>query len=733
MVGWATSMLGTVPGLGGDAEVRPSKLLSGLPEVKPPPNTNLGGLDVDTKSLRRPLDPPPDPEGPTPANAGDIKNFTVPSTVPGKFDTTPPGTDMSGRQPPEGRRTYAGPVTPELAVAAGFSKEEAGDWANLANWITKGESRRDEGAFTELFNGDHWLGGDRNHPYQLGWAGDTYHGTPTSAYGLFQDEQGTWHEISQKYLGRDTRTTPVNQVKGNLLYAAAEYSRRTGGRNLLADFKGGQLASVEANLHSIWPTLGQKYGGGTAGARAGDAAFNEMLRLQGIDIAAGEAGLKEILKLAQQADPLSEELKKHLVTALERSDKLAERYQQLAEKPPVAQTPMEAAGAFAPFLVMLSVLGGLATRRPALGAMNALSGALEGLNQGNDRKYKNSVDLWKTQTDMAMTTFDMQNKSIRNIMDTLDISDREKQHRLTDAFRFWQMDQDLRLARENQWAEIYKRQDQREDRELQRRLLLERTERALKQDREADEQRKRGTPTGVVGDIYNLLYDKFVLDKGREPDASEKLDLVRQAERETHVTKGTLSAQQQRENDAIDEARKRIGYDTLPKTFNADVAEAVNTGQPLDEEALVKKGYGTPEQRELYRARVRQVIDPSKYTDEHGILKDYDLAKKPKFRPPDVMTGQTPTGQVAPTREVTKQLLDDTVLQMREEVEAGTAAADENRDSAKAGYLAEGKRLGIPVTEADFDQLWPPPSKTPTGPVSGGLGLDPQALQYLAP
>lgn len=735
MGGWFSNPLEAVVGLatGGLSEARgrppppppirtTGSLLSGLPGIRPPAARDETFKPVDVGK------PPKATDDKTPANAEDTKNFTVPSSVPTAFDSSiTPGTDVSTRKPPDPVHTgrYEGPVTPELVTAAGFSKEEAADWANLANWITKGESRRDEGAFTELFNGDHWLGGDKTHPKGLGWAGDVYNGRPTSAYGLFQDEYDTWvNEIAPKYLGNDTRMTPVNQVKGNLLYAAAEYQRRTGGRNLLADFKAGQLTSVESNLHSIWPTLGEK-GTAATGGRAGDAAFNEMLRLQGIDIKAGEEGLKAIIKLAQQADPLSDEMKRHLVRAMERSDQLAEQYQTLAAKPPQSRTPWEAASGITPLLIMLATLGGFASRRPALGAINALSGGLQGLREGNDLQYKNNMDLWKTQTDMAYTAFQMQNTSIRNIMDDINLTDREKQQKLTDAFRFWQMDQDIRLARENQWAEIYKRQDQREDKEWQRRHLIATTDAALRKERreEADEADDSAGLPPEIKSIYKDLYKLKKAEVGdRELTGLEILELKRQARERVHTKTYELTPPQQAKNDQIDAARKRLGADSWPKSFETDVERARMQGsEGVDDDDLTKKGY-TKAQIELLRAVAKLSGDPVKSAE---LTKDYTIATTPKFRP---RTVTLPESGVPPPEEggaanLTADQLDANTLKA---LASGHSPA-EVRDM----YLELGYRFG--KTQQDFDELLASaglgPVETPTGPVvptpSTGLGLPP--------
>lgn len=709
-------LLGSMPGLydsdtAGPRPAKPSPLLSGLPGIK-------GDVKLDA--------PPrlimPGMTGPTPANANDTKNFTTPRDVPATFSTTPPGTARPEDYEPGVARSR-GPVTPELAIAAGFPKEEAQGWADLANWITKGESRRDASAFMELYNGSAWSGGMANHPYALGWPGDRGpDGRPTSAFGLFQDEYGTWQEIAKNYLNGNTSVGPVNQVKGNLLYAADIYKKQTG-RNLLADFQSGNIASVEQALHSTWPTLGRR------GAAPGDAAFNEYIGLQRRNIAEGETSLTEIMKQARAADPFSAEMKAHLQKAIERSEKMAEHYQALSEHPPQSQTPMEAGGAITPLLVFLAAFGGFATRRPALGAINALSGALQGLKEGNDAQFSNNIDLWKTRTRMAHEAFQMQNESIRNIIDDIQLNETEKQHKLQDAFRFWQMDQDLKLARENNWKEVYERLDQADDKKLERQLLLARVEKTFAEAQAKSEEFKRGG-IGLVGNakaLYKTVYDQYVEEHG-VPDTKARLELEQKAIEASRTAHRDLTPAQEQKNELIQKDRDYFGMDKLPASFDEDVTTVQNEpAKKMDNEQLTAKGY-TPHQIALYNALSKPNLDPSKSPADVSILKRWQNAQTPPFKKPQVFLGEegqaTPTGAAADAGGFTS----------KEELNTAVKAAKENgedREEKKAEYLHYGQAFG--ATEADFDEIWPPEGNTPTGSVAGSQPLPPARSIGLEP
>jgi hypothetical protein len=438
------------------------------------------------------------------------------------------------------------------------------------------------------------------------------------------------------------------------------------------------------------------------------------------------------MKMARTSDPLSEEMKVHLHKALERSDEMAEKYRTLSEHPPQAQTPMAAAGAFAPLLIFLAAMGGFATRRPALGAINAMSGALQGLKEGNDQQFANNVDLWKSRTKMAHEAFQMQNESIRNIIDDIQLTETEKQHKLQDAFRFWQMDQDLKLARENNWKQIYERQDQREDKQLERQWMIARTEKAFADARKSSEDFKRGgvNMTGNAKALYDTLYDQYKEEHdGSAPDRKTQLDLEQRAIQMSRTADLGLTSSQEQKNETIQKEREYFDYDKMPKSFDEDVTTAqTDQSKTLDNDQLSAKGY-TPHQIALYKALIKPTLDTSKNAADAAILKRWQTAQTPPFKSRKAIVGEsgaqvTPTGAASEAEGGTtysKEKLDNVVLAIKEQDPS-------RREEAKARYLELGEALGL--TEADFDQIWPEPGGTPTGPVNPSqrepLGLEPQ-------
>jgi hypothetical protein len=676
------------------------------------------------------------------------KNFTPPARAPDQPDTSIlPGTDVNKLPPQERQRAvsaaggydetgfYKGPITPELTKAAGFAESEARDWASLGNWLRRGEGKMDQSAFTELFNGQQWTGSDKTHPKGLGWAGDRYKGIDTSAYGVFQDEYGTWvNDIAPKYLGGDTRMTPENQVKGNLMMAADLFQQRTG-RNLLAAWRDGDLTSISTFLRDQWPTLTQqRAAAGGTGNPAADRAFQTLWDMRERNIAISEKAMHQLMEMAGKADPLSAEMREHLHAAMLHSEELGRKYEALMEKPPKSQTPIEAAGAMFPILVLLSALGGLATRRPALGAINALSGALEGLKTGNDQLFSNNVDLWKSQTGMAQKAFQIQNEVIGNLLSDINLSERERQQKLQDAFRFFQMDQELRLARENNWADLYKRLEDAPAHQAQRDLTIERAREALEQAQDKKFKKAHG-----VEDLGNKEYSTWLNEyrefkRGHPDEEPTEEDNLNMRERALlagrRTTQGLTSAQQQK-NDSIQEDMKTFGFkgreemdDFQDEVDRANAANRVKGGTAgrLTADKLRDKGY-SPRRIALYNALTDPTYAPDKNPEEAELIRHWRNARNPMFRPREGLAPEGQTTVATPTGQVSQGGVSAEALQAYVLERKGQGG---NRESVKAQYLAAGAELGL--SESDFNELWPEHTATPTGPVapydpSGGLGL----------
>jgi muramidase (phage lysozyme) len=459
------------------------------------------------------------------------------------------------------------------------------------------------------------------HPKDKGWSGGIGpDGRPTSAAGLFQDEQGTWHIIQQKYGLRDFSAT--SQVGGNLRFAADLYHERTG-RSLLADFKAGNTTSIAATLHDQWPSLG---GGGSSAADASDPAFQQYRKVQqaGIDRLS-----KMIDRLGEEAsrDPAgSAERHEKLRRMMEHSEELQHKYEKLNEAPPRPMSPFEAAGEMTPLLIGLVTLAGAFTRRPALGAINALGSALGGLKQGNDEQYKNAVDLWSKQTDHAAKAFGMQNDEIDAIMRDQQMEERERQNKLTNAFRVLGLERDVELAKGNMWETIYKRQDDR------RKLAADLDEKAAmtKEHLSRAHQLDAGGST-QFGVALRANINKFVEDNQRQPTAAENDQIVGRTINEVKG-KGRQGTEQGYIDDALKaEADKRqTTVDQLPADVRRDVTSQAHQDWSQSGQAGRTAGSAVGQARhdveKLFQAQNTAAGKPAELTPEQKVQVDQQVA-----------------------------------------------------------------------------------------------------------
>jgi len=78
--------------------------------------------------------------------------------------------------------------------------------------------------------------------------------------------------------------------------------------------------------------------------------------------------------------------------------------------------PMEAFGSTASVLAMI---GSAFTKRPMLNALNSAAGVMEAFKANDQARAKEEFDLWKANTDAAITQFNMQNTAYKGALDKL--------------------------------------------------------------------------------------------------------------------------------------------------------------------------------------------------------------------------------------------------------------------------------------------------------------------------
>jgi muramidase (phage lysozyme) len=572
-----------------------------------------------------------DPPATTPSSSADdvLKAVPVPKATPGPptplaptITSTPGGTNeiRSAGAPSaateaqdQAHLNVAGPVTPQLVVQAGFPAQEADGWASLANWMTAGEAH----SFNTLYGGDQFTDFSA-HPKDKGWSGGIGPtGKDTSAAGLFQDEQGTWHIIQQKYGLRDFSAT--SQVSGNLRFAAELYQQRTG-RSLLADFKAGNTASISATLQDQWPSLGS---GGSSGGEAADPAFRKYQEMQRAGMGDIRSKLDALLADMSKEAPGSEEQHRMMRLALQHSEDLQKRFEKLSEAPPKPMSPFEAAGELTPLLIGLVSMGGMFTRRPALGAINALGSALGALKQGNDENYKQAVDLWKSQSDLASKAFDMEAKSLEIIAKDREMTERDRQAKYQNMLRVLGLQTDLRMAEANQWKELYERNDTRQEKADKHKEAVAKAALDFARARQLDAGGSTQFGTALRANI-----NKFVEDNGRQPDATENDQIV---ERTVNEVKG--KGRQGTEQGYIDDAlQARADEKGVPvdKLSAADKRDATRTAhEEWSQAGAAGRAEGSPEA--TYRKAIEAQMSAAKRArGEDGALSEAEKADAAK-------------------------------------------------------------------------------------------------------
>ena len=174
------------------------------------------------------------------------------------------------------------------------------------------------------------------------------------------------------------------------------------------------------------------------------------------DLDQSKTQFDRIMAEMEKQPPGSAERMQLLHQAMDRSKELADRFDKMSQVPPKPQSPFEAAGALTPLLIGLVSLVGLKSRQPALAAINATGAALGALKQGNDEHYKDAVDLWSKQSQLAYKAFESQNHVIDNIYKDIELNERERQELLQNEFRTWGMNLQHQMAKEGQWPQVYK-------------------------------------------------------------------------------------------------------------------------------------------------------------------------------------------------------------------------------------------------------------------------------------
>jgi muramidase (phage lysozyme) len=343
--------------------------------------------------------------------------------------------------------TYSGPITQDIAQKAEIPPEAVG----LMNLIAKGEGPN----YNNLYNGSTFSDFSA-HPADLGWKGDIGRdtGKPTHAAGAWSFQPDSWHD-AQKALGL-ADFSQVPQAKASWWLAQRDYKNNTG-RDLLSDLRDHHLDEIIPGLKTTWTSLGKgsesdqtMYGNQSWGRGMAD----EFLRQGERDARRIEADRAEYLAAAEKAPAGSAERMEMLHEAHDASRRATEQYDKLLKSPTVYQ-PTDAFAGFGGIIMALAAFAGGRAAQPLTGALTAMSGALDGMNQGNKEAYDRAFHIWDMQTDGALKLVNIQNNEIRNILEDQRMADNEKAAHLQTLFAGYQMDQSAAALREGNWMKVW--------------------------------------------------------------------------------------------------------------------------------------------------------------------------------------------------------------------------------------------------------------------------------------
>jgi muramidase (phage lysozyme) len=408
--------------------------------------------------------------------------------------------------------TFSGLIKPDLAQKAGVPPEGMA----LLNWVMKGESH----GFNELYRGTHFSDFS-DHPANLGWHGDVGpDGRPTSAAGGPQFERATWNE-AKNTLGL-TDFSDVSQTKAGWWLAQRDYNKRTG-RDLGQDLKEGHLDQLVSGLKDTWPSLGKGNEGDQTmyGNQSWGRGMADELRRQGEgDAQRIEGDRAQYLAAAEKAPAGSAERMEMLHEAHEASRRATEQYDKLLKSPPIYQ-PTDAFAGFGGIIMALAAFAGGRAAQPLTGALTAMSGALDGMNQGNKEAYDRAFHIWDMQTEGALKLVNIQNNEIRNVLEDQRMADNEKAAHLQTLFAGYQMDQSASALREGNWMKVWQMHESSE------RLAQEAGTHAehVREFNETYQQRERlakdrQTPSQIIAKIHDDIIQEWQSqpeNEGKDP------------------------------------------------------------------------------------------------------------------------------------------------------------------------------------------------------------------------
>ena len=156
-----------------------------------------------------------------------------------------------------------------------------------------------------------------------------------------------------------------------------------------------------------------------------------------------------ILAAANEAPPGSAERIQMLHEAHDHARELTKLYEQKINAPP-ERKPTDLFGGWGGIVIALAALAGRRSAQPLTAALNGMAGAMDAMNQGNERDFKDRMAIWDKQSSYALKAVELQNQDIREILEDQRMAESEKQARLNTLYHAAGMDQQIALQRSGQ-------------------------------------------------------------------------------------------------------------------------------------------------------------------------------------------------------------------------------------------------------------------------------------------
>ena len=200
--------------------------------------------------------------------------------------------------------------------------------------------------------------------------------------------------------------------------------------------------------------VGDPFASHQAGMEATGTLNEEQRRASAASISQLESDRSAILEEARRAPVGSAERMQMLHEAHDHARELTKLYEDKIKSPP-EKKPTDVFAGWGGIAIALAALAGSRSAQPLTASLNAMSGAMDAMNEGNYKDYQDRMKIWDKQSEFALKAIDIQNTEIREILEAERISEAEKQARLSTFYHVAGMDQQIALQRSHETEQEY--------------------------------------------------------------------------------------------------------------------------------------------------------------------------------------------------------------------------------------------------------------------------------------